>query len=211
MSMLAKRLDAHFVACAAAVGAAGMTQVADASIVHSGLVNIAIPDNIDGIYMNVVSGATGTTGSVTGWDINPYTAGAAGSGLNLWSANTNTWFSTTANTPAGSGFILPAGTPISGAAAAFFRPGGAAVVAGVTLNSSDNLLGFRFANEANGGLFHFGWMRLQFGADGGTRSIVEYAYEDVAETAINAGAVPAPGSLALLALGAVGVAGRRRK
>lgn len=208
MSKLAKRLDAHFVAVAAA-GVAGVAAVntADAAIVHSGLVNIAIPDNIDGVYLNVVTGASGAIGPA-GWDVNPYSA-VAGQ-FNLWGANTNTWFSTSG--AVGGPYNLAAGTPIAGAAAAFFRPGGGTNVGlEMNLNSSNNLLGFRFANEANGGQFHFGWMRLSFGATAGQRSIVEYAYESVAETAIPAGAVPAPGSLALLALGALGIAGRRRK
>jgi hypothetical protein len=215
MSKLAKRLDAHFVACAAAAGAAAVgVQSAEAGIVHSGPVNIVIPDTIDGVYMNVVTGAVTTTSpGPSGWDINPYSASAAGTSFNLWGPSVNTWFSTTGNVPAGSGFILPAGTPISGAAAAFFRPGGVAApgTSGLTFNSSNNLLGFRFVNEANANLVHFGWVRIAFGATIGDRAIVEYAYENVADTAINAGAVPAPGSLALLALGALGVAGRRRK
>lgn len=208
MSKLAKRLDAHFVAVAAA-GVAGVATVntADAAIVHSGLVNIAIPDNIDGVYLNVVTGASGAA-APAGWDINPYSA-LAGQ-FNLWGATANTWFST--GGVIGGPYKLAAGTPIFGPAAAFFRPGGGTNVGTeMTLNSSDNLLGFRFANEANAGANHFGWVRISFGATTGQRSIVEYAYEDVAESTILAGAIPAPGSLALLALGALGLAGRRRK
>ena len=212
---LKNRLDAHFVACAAAACAgAGAVSTADAAIVYSGPVNIVIPDNIDGIYMNIVTGANNpVAASVPGWDINPYSASAAGTSFNLWGPTVNTWFSTTGNVPAGSGFILAPGTSIGGAAAAFYRPGGTAApgTAGITLNSSNNLLGFRFAHEGNGGQIHHGWMRVQFGANPGDRRIVEYAYEDVAGVSINAGAIPAPGSLALLALGAIGVAGRRRK
>jgi hypothetical protein len=210
MSNLAKRLDAHFVACAAAAGAAafGVAQNAEAAIVHSGPVNIVIPDNIDGIYMNVVTGATGTTSGVAGWDINPYSATAGN--FNLWGPTVNTWFS--AGGVVAGPYNLAAGTAIGGPATAFFRPGGGTNVGlQLNLNSSNNLLGFRFVNEANANQIHHGWIRLQVGADAGTRAIVEYAYEDVADAPINAGAIPAPGSLALLALGAVGVAGRRRK
>jgi hypothetical protein len=202
MSKLAKRLDAHFVAVAAA-GVAGVAAVntADAAIVHSGVVNI------DGVYLNVVTGANGAV-APAGYDINPYSA-LAGQ-FNLWGPSANTWLST-GGVIAGPYNLAP-GTPIVGAAAAFFRPGGGTNVGlEMNLNSSNNLLGFRFANEANGGQFHFGWVRFSFGATAGQRTIVEYAYEDVAETAIPAGAVPAPGSLALLTLGALGLAGRRRK
>ena len=208
--MLAKRLDAHFVACAAAAGAGvvGIAQTADAGIVYSGVVNIPIPDNIDGIYMNMVTGVSNpSAASVPGWDITPYTA-AAGQ-FNLWSADASTWLST--GGVVGGPYKLADGAPI-GPAGSFFRPGGGTNVGlEMTLNSNQNLLGFKFVNEANAGATHYGWLRLQFGANAGTRAIVEYAYENVANTAIPAGAVPAPGSLALLALGAAGVAGRRRR
>ena len=210
MSSLVKRLDAHFVACAAAAGAAvvAATPSAEAGIVHSGPVNIVIPDNIDGIYMNIVTGANNpVAASVPGWDINPYSASAGT--FNLWSADTSTWLSTSG--VIGGPYKLANGTSI-GPAGTYFRPGGGTNVGlEMTLNSNQNLLGFKFVNEGNGGATHFGWLRLQFGATAGTRSIVEYAYENVANTAIPAGAVPAPGSLALLALGAAGLAGRRRK
>ena len=36
---------------------------------------IIVPNNADGVYLNLLTGATGTTGSsVPGWDINPYLA-----------------------------------------------------------------------------------------------------------------------------------------
>ena len=54
---------------------------ADAAIVYSGVVSISIPDNIDGVYLNVVTGASGAV-LPAGWDVNPYTA-AAGQ-FNLW-------------------------------------------------------------------------------------------------------------------------------
>lgn len=209
MSKLAKRLDAHFVACAAAAGAAafGVAQNAEAAIVHSGPVSIAVPNNIDGVYMNIATGANAPTPPPAGWDINPYSA-AAGT-FNLWGANANTWFS--AGGVIAGPYKLAAGTVIGGPATNFFRPGGGTNVGlEMALNSSDNLLGFQFLNEA-GNTTHNGWIRFAFGATAGDRTIVEYAYEDVAGASIEAGAIPAPGSLALLALGAVGVAGRRRK
>src|SRR6218665_895731 len=68
------------VATVAAVGLA--SQAVHASVVtvnFSGNSLSAVPFNIDGFYLNVVTGATGTSGSATsGWDLNPYYAGTAG-------------------------------------------------------------------------------------------------------------------------------------
>lgn len=71
-------------------------------------------------------------------------------------------------------------------------------------------VGFRFQNEANGNQVHYGWAQI---INNGTsdRRLVDFAYEDVAGVEIAVGAVPAPGSLALLALGGMGLLGRRRK
>lgn len=205
--MLKNRLNKHFAAAsavAAGVAALGAAQ-ANAAIVSSGPVSIVIPDNIDGVYMNIVTGAASAS-PPAGWDINPYTA-AAGQ-FNLWGATTTTWFPS--DGVIGGNYNLAPGTSIGGAATAFFRPGGGTNIAPqLVLNSSDNLFGFRFTNEANANAIHFGWMRLAVGATAGDRTIVEYAYEDVAETAIPAGAVPAPGALALV--GAAGLLGARRR
>jgi len=151
-----------------------------AAVVDSGPVSIAIPDNIDGVYLNLVTGQSGAA-APAGWDINPYTA-AAGQ-FNLWGVNTNVWFA-----PSGvvaGPYPLATGTVVQGAAAAFFRPGGGTNVGTqVTLNSDQNYFGVRFPNEGNGGLFHFGYIQVSFGATAATRTIVRYAYENVAETAI---------------------------
>lgn len=209
MNALKSRLNAHFAACAAVAATAAVVapQQADAAIIYSGPVNIVVPDNIDGVYMNVVTGATGTSGgSVAGWDINPYSA-AAGS-FNLWGATTSTWFSP--GGLIGGPYNLAAGTLIGPPNTNFFRPGGGTNIGPqMNLNSSDNFLGFKFTNEAMGGMEQYGWVQFQFGATAGERSIIGYAYEDTG-AAIAAGAgIPAPGALALLGL--AGLAGARRR
>lgn len=160
--------------------------------------------------MNVVTGvANANAAAVPGWDINPYSASAGG--FHLWGANTTTWLNTTGTITNAAGYFLAPGTPIGPPSTQFFRPGGGTNLGpAATLSSDQNLLGIQFVNE-NGGGTHYGWIRLQFGADAGTRSIVEYAYEDVAGRAIGAGVVPEPASLGLLALGAMGLAARRVK
>lgn len=152
---------------------------------NSGPVNIPIPDNLDGIYFNVVTGVGGPTGgSAIGWDINVYSS--AMNQLNLWGPTAQTWLSLGG---VGAGpYNLPANTQIVGPPSAFFRPGGTNVAEQFVLNSSDNLLGFRFVNEANAGQVHFGWLRLAFGASASDRRIVAYGYDRRAGVGVLAGA-----------------------
>lgn len=204
---LKNRLDAHFASAAAvAVGAAmlGAAHQADAGIVWSGIVNINIPSSIDGVYLNVITGQTGSS-AMTGWDLNPYSA----SNLSFFS-------------PTGGGVVRGLGSSgslvdnlpyltVIGSGQSFGS--GSVETTGATamnLNSSENLLGFRFVNEATGAT-HYGWMRIQFTGTSFSqpRAIVEYAYESTAGASIQAGVIPAPGALALV--GAAGLLARRRR
>jgi len=208
---LKNRLDAHFASAAAvAVGAAmfGAAHQADAGIVWSGIVNINIPSTTDGVYLNVITGQSGSSGgSVAGWDVNPY------------SASNLTFFS-----PTGGGAVRGFGASstavdnlayltVIGAGSSFNYGTGSVETTGATamnLNSSENLIGFRFVNEATGAT-HYGWMRIQFTGTSFSqpRAIVEYAFESTAGASIQAGVIPAPGALALV--GAAGLLARRRR
>ena len=215
MSNLPKRLELHFVALAAAGAAAGIgatAQQAEGAIVSSGVVNINIPSSTAGVYLNVVTGiANSSPAAVPGWDVNPW----ATTGLGLFNPAA----------PAGGAYV---GTAAAGAQASNLLLGesidaarlfgsngsGAANSTVFNLNSDQNLVGFRFQNEANGNAVHYGWMRVSLGATAGgqPRAIVAYAYEDTAGVGIAAGSVPAPSAgMAVLALGGAGLLGRRRK
>jgi hypothetical protein len=207
---LKNRLDAHFASAAAvAMGVAifGASHSADAGIVWSGIVNINIPSTTDGVYLNVITGQSGSSG-VAGWHVNP----RGDMGLTFFAA-------------AGGGFVtgqgssmslidnLGFGTMIDGTQ--LYSSGAADVESSgsttMNLNSSKNLLGFRFIN-ADTGLTHYGWMRIQFtGTDfSQPRAIFEYAYESTAGQGIQAGyIVPSPGAVALV--GAAGLLARRRR
>ena len=214
MQTVKSRLEGHFVACSALAAAAAIgstAQTADAAIVWSGPVNISIPLTTAGVYLNFVTGVNNVNPAlVPGWDVNPYSSG------NLTMFNPGA--------PAGGVYVIGGGTGTTPGNLAPGTPIGAASLYGsgtVTttgllpwnLNSNANICGIRFQNEANGNQTHYGWMRIQISAGLNTlpRAILEYAYEDQAGVAIPAGAVPAPGSVALLALGAAGLAGRRRR
>lgn len=204
------RLESY--ALAATAVSASLVMSANAAVVTSGPVNIVIPANLDGVYLNVRTGQTGTNGaSVAGWDINPYSAttltfntpAAADTGgvVRLGTA-------TTGNTNVANlfGGVLVGNLPgmwfsTGVASASTTAPTGRPFV----LNSTHNFVGFRFLNEATNSI-HYGYLRLSIGAALTTRSIIEYGYEDVAGASI---LVPAPGAIALL--GVAGMAANRRR
>ncbi|MBU3683815.1 MAG: hypothetical protein FGM39_07380 [Phycisphaerales bacterium] len=204
------RLESY--ALAATAVTASLVTSANAAVVTSGPVNIVVPATVDGVYLNVLNGATGSAGTgVTGWDINPYSsttlsfntpaATDTGGVVRLGSAtsgNTNI-----ANLAGG---VLVGNLPgmwfsTSFASASTTAPVGRPFV----LNSSNNFVGFRFLNETTNSI-HYGYLRFQIGAALTNRTIIEYGYENVAGASI---LVPAPGAVALL--GVAGLVGTRRR
>ena len=205
-------MTAAAVAATTGAGLVGESPQATADIIYSGPVNIAIPDNIEGVYMNLVTGAIGSSGEdVSGWDINPYSASASEPGFfNLWGATTTTWLNTAGIIGDAAGYLLAPGTLISDDAS-FFRPGGGTNVGtAVTLNAA-NLFGVQFTAEGDDPTNHFGWVEITFGADIRTRAITGYAFQSTPNAAIAAGAIPEPGTVSALALGALGLFARRRR
>lgn len=84
---------------------------------------------------------------------------------------------------------------------------------GVTSHSYGNFnqsgyLGIQF-DLGEGTLY--GWIHIEVAEDLSAITITDWAYNDVVDAPINAGAVPIPSSLALLASGAVGLAALRRR
>lgn len=209
LNALKSRLDSHFVACSAVAAAAtvgGFTQESEADIIHSGAVNINIPTTTSGVYLNFVTGVSNPDDAlVPGWDVNPWSS----TGFGLFNPG---GFATYVTTTAGgtTAVNMTPGAIID--ATSNFGSNSSANTSQWVMNSDQNLVGIRFQNEDTGQI-HYGWMRISFSSSptAQPRAIVEYAYESEPGVGIGAGVVPAPGSLALLALGAAGLAGRRRK
>jgi hypothetical protein len=208
---LLNRVDTRLAACAAAAaGAAIAAPPAEATIIWSGPVSINIPSTTAGIYLNVVTGVfSPTPAGAPGWDVNPYSS----TGLSMFNPTV----------PAGGVYVgvsgyynLSTGTVID--AASLYSSGGFSATSPnpLALNSSNNIIGFRFQNEATGNQIQYGWMRISLSGTSGSqpRAIVEYAYED-SGVGIAAGAVPEPSTFALLGVMAAGALGvrewRRRK
>jgi hypothetical protein len=190
-------------AASTGAGLVGDASIATADIVYSGPINIVIPDNIDGVYVNLVTGEN-STGTVGGWDINPYSA-TAGSSFNLWAANTTTWLSS--GGVVGGPYVLSAGDLVD-ASGTYFRPGGGTDVGLEVALNAPNFFGVQFLNE-DAGITNYGWLEITFGATASERAITRYAYEN-SGGGISVGAVPEPTSLSILALGAMGLWARRR-
>ena len=203
--------NTQLAAYAALAGAAlAAPAVAEAAIIYSGPISIPIINNIDGLYINFVTGAN-ANGSVAGWDLNPY---GSGSTLTFFTSAT----AGHVNNVVGVGTLisaLTAGTLIGSGST--YATTGVTSTTGTAFQTTQNTayVGVSFQNEANANLVTYGWALLSTSATAGfPATLIGYAYEDTGAD-ILAGAIPEPSTAALLgvmAAGALGIrAWRKRK
>lgn len=209
-TLLDSRLAAYAAVAGAALAAPALPS-ADATVVTNNI-NIAIPANIDGVYLNFLTGATGTSGGTTaGWDINVYLTNGV---FTFFWNNTAPSVSGGVDTSAGGNVYasLSPGAVVSAASPFTASSGGGG--AGSTVNyqsTGQHILGFRFYNEATAAINYGFAVFNNTSPNGFPATLVRYSYEN------NGGpiTVPEPSTITLLGLVAAGGLGlrewRRRK
>jgi len=184
----------------ASVAVLGSAGLAEATVVWVPNANIPVNANFQGVFLNVVTGATASSAAgAPDWDVQVFLGPAL-------------------RTPAGGGAVssateggllnLPIGTLINGSG-----PWDTDVATAQLSDVGQNrIYGFKFFNES-ATQTQFGWLRVRLPGTNTPGEIIGYAYDDSGLFMI-AGAnasVPTPGALALLSVGAMGFAGRRRR
>lgn len=197
---------------------------AQAGVVYSGPVNLAIPNTTAGLYVNVLDGS-----SFSGPGTFPV-LGSPGANFDFNVFGTSAWtlFSPTSSgqsaptvpltsrgyvsaTTTGAASSLALGTLIDGSS--IFNTGSPSAAALST--GAPVLFGFRFRNEgpdlsvATDDTVHFGWARVVLTA-GVPGTLVDYAFESTPLTGIQAGVVPEPAAWLLMASGLAGLVARQR-
>ena len=183
MNIRTNRLEKHFAMCAAAIATVAVVGTANASVVTWNI-NQVIPNNIDGLYINVEAQTFGSAaGIVAGWDLNPY--GTSTTALS--------WFGAAAP----SGCVMGLGQGGTTTAVASLTDGTVVTSASVYGNTAStvtaggwklnqaNYFGFRFL--AGDGTTHYGFGVMTIGATMGVRTLTSLSYESVAGVEITAG------------------------
>jgi len=197
------------IARAFGAGALALASLAMASHASAAVITIngpiSVPSTFDGLYINLATGATGTSGlSTPGWDFNPYNSGTALSFFwNSTPANSSGGVATAAT--GGQYIDLPVGSIVSSAST--FTAITAATATAQFQTPGTHILGFRFFNEGVGAV-NYGYMTLTSGGSNGFPLTIErWSFEDTGMAI----AVPEPASALMLAAGALAIGAVRKR
>ena len=201
-SALCRHLGAAALVTAGCLFAAG--QASAALITING--PIVVPNDFDGLYINLATGATGTSGTGTlGWDINPYNSGTA---LSFFWNNTAPSVSGGVATAATGGQYIDLAPGATISAASTFTAITAASATVQFQPAGNHILGFRFFNEGTGSV-NYGYMFLTSGGTNGfPLTIQSWTYEN-AGTAITV--VPEPATALMLTAGVAALGALRAR
>ncbi|MGJ8654719.1 MAG: hypothetical protein ACSHX8_15775 [Opitutaceae bacterium] len=178
----------------------------------SGEVNITIPNDFDGVYLDFtdVSDATAYTTSSTeplSWDINPFFGGAA-------VGTSNTFLPVLENTTTNSDILnLSFGTEVGSSSvfpSSYSGSSGHMGTGSLEFESgTSGYIGFALVDGVDA---YYGWMRLTLYDDGSAGTIHEWAWNTTVNESITVGAVPEPShATLLLGLSAILWGGARRR
>ena len=149
-----------------------------AAVIDSGPLNINVVPNIDGLYVNFVTGAN-ANGTIAGWDFNPYQTGTF---LTFFTsaaaANTNSVVGA-----AGTITALAPGATIGPASS--FATTGIVSTAGTAFRATGTaFVGVRFTRESDSTV-HYGYAEMTTTTGTGFPAVlVRYAYDDTPNTPI---------------------------
>lgn len=211
-----QRRLAAYSALAAGACAVSTAPGAKAAVVTSGPLNITVPANSNGIYLNLVTGATATTATgFAGYDFNPYSNGTTAA------PTFATYFSGSAT--AGNAGLVVNGAyavltigSVVGPASTFTTGSTATLEANYRAGVADGYFGIHFLNESTNAL-NYGYVELKTTGTGGfPATILSYGYDNTGAAITIPNAVPEPTTnvalgLGALALGAVGVRRMRQR
>jgi hypothetical protein len=180
-----------------------------AAVIYSGVQNIPIATNFDGVYLDLDTGTTSSS-TIIGWDINPFFGGvgiaasAAFEPARVGTGNMDTILRFALNDLIDSNSFYAVAQE-TGSADHLGAPGN--FQAGVP-----GYLGFRFTKNDNSGPY-YGWMRLTLTANTSGAFIHDWAWETNG-SAILAGSllsIPEPTRATLLLLGSAMLCLKRRR
>lgn len=171
-----------------AIASATLTSTGAFAAVVCGPSAVPVPNNIDGVYFNIVTGAGGTTGGgVAGWDINLYLTGSAL--YFFWPSAPAASFGGLATGTVYQSLTAGAVIDATGTYSVASGGGGAANYVNWQVASTGKYLGVRFFNESTSAI-NYGWLQLDTGASGGfPATINSYCYDNTG-AGITAGTTP---------------------